>query len=77
MAVSYKPMLLNVVWQRIRLKHYNFRIGKSYVHWIRQFVQFHNHCHPYELGKVEIEKFLTHLAVDGQQLVVSSLRNMS
>jgi hypothetical protein len=36
MAVSNKPMLLEVVRQRIRLKHYSHRTENSYVHWIRQ-----------------------------------------
>lgn len=64
MAVSNKPMLLEVVRQRIRLKHYSHRTEKSYIHWIRRFVRFHNRRHPRELGKAEIEAFLTHLAVD-------------
>jgi len=64
MVVSKKPMLLEVVRQRIRLKHYSHRTEKSYVHWIRRFVFFHNRRHPRELGKPEIEAFLTHLAVD-------------
>jgi len=64
MAVSKQPILLEAVRQRIRLKHYSHRTEKSYVHWIRRFVRFHNRRHPRELGKVEIEAFLTHLAVD-------------
>ncbi len=64
MAVSKQPMLLEVVRQRIRFKHYSHRAEKSYVHWIRRCVRFHKRRHPRELGKVEIEAFLTHLAVD-------------
>ena len=57
-------MLLEFVRQRIRLKHYSHRTEKSYVRWIRHFVRFHNRRHPCELGKVEIEAFLTHLALE-------------
>ncbi|MCG8075364.1 MAG: integron integrase [Candidatus Thiodiazotropha taylori] len=57
-------MLLEVVRQRMRLRHYSIRTEKSYIHWIRRFVRFHNRRHPKELGKQEIEAFLTHLAVD-------------
>jgi len=64
MEVSKKPMLLEVVRQRIRLKHYSHRTEKSYIHWIRRFVRFHNRRHPRTLGKPEIESFLTHLAVE-------------
>ncbi len=42
MAVSKQPMLLRVVRQLIPLKHYSHRAEKSYVHWIRHFVRFHN-----------------------------------
>ncbi len=64
MDMSGKPMLLEVVRQRIRLKHYSHRTEKSYVNWIRRFVRFHDRRHPRELGKTEIEAFLTHLAVN-------------
>jgi integron integrase len=75
MVVPNKPMLLDVVRQRIRLKHYSFRTEKAYVHWIRRFVLFHNRRHPRELGKAEIEAFLTHLAVDRK--VAASTQNQA
>jgi len=59
MEVSKKTMLLDVVRQRIRLKHYSHRTEKSYIHWIRHFVRFHNRQHPRDMGKPEIESFLT------------------
>ena len=64
MDVSGKPMLLEVVRQPIRLKHYSHRTERSYVNWIRRFVRFHDRRHPRELGKAEIEAFLTHLAAN-------------
>ncbi|MEW8523624.1 MAG: phage integrase N-terminal SAM-like domain-containing protein [Candidatus Thiodiazotropha endolucinida] len=64
MDVVKKPMLLEIVWQRMRLLHYSIRTEKSYIHWIQRFVRFHNRRHPKALGKQEIEAFLTHLAVD-------------
>jgi integron integrase len=36
---------------------------KSYVDWVRRYILFHGKKHPYEMGKKEIELFLTHLAV--------------
>lgn len=45
-----KPMRLEVVRQRIRLKQYNGRTEKSYM----PSVQFHNRDHPCELGNAEI-----------------------
>ncbi len=63
MVVSKPPMLLEIIRQRIRLKHYSHRTEKSYVHWIRRFVRVHNRSYPRELGKVEIEAFLIRLRV--------------
>ena len=64
MDAPKKLMLLEVVRQRIRLKHYSHRTEKTYVNWVRRFVRFHSRRHPRELGKAEIEAFLTHLAID-------------
>lgn len=75
MEVSKKPMLLDVVRQRIRLKHYSHRTEKSYIHWIRRFTRFHGKQHPRTLGKPELEFFLTHLAVDRK--VAASTQNQT
>ena len=56
--------LLDKVRYRIRLKGYSIRTEQSYVSWIRRFILFHNKRHPQDMGKVEIEAYLTHLAVN-------------
>lgn len=56
--------LLDQVRDVIRLKHYSIRTEETYVSWIKRFVLFHDKKHPLEMGKPEIEVFLTHLAVD-------------
>ncbi|UCF94281.1 MAG: phage integrase N-terminal SAM-like domain-containing protein, partial [Desulfobacterales bacterium] len=48
---------------RIRLKGYSIRTEKSYVFWIKRFILFHGKRHPNELGKPEIEAFLSHLVM--------------
>jgi integrase len=58
------PQLLERVRQRIRAKHYSYRTEKTYLHWIRRFILFHDKRHPRELGGPAIERFLTSLAVD-------------
>src|SRR5436305_8251438 len=35
-----------------------------YVDWIRRFILFHRKRHPAEMGTVESEAFLTHLAIE-------------
>ncbi len=64
MVERNSPTLLGVVRDRLRLGHYSRRTEKAYVHWIRRFVRFHGRRHPRDLGKLEIEAFLTHLAVN-------------
>ncbi len=56
--------LLDRVRETIRRKHYSFRTEKSYVVLIRRYVLFHNKRHPQEMGRAEIEAFLTYLAVN-------------
>ena len=59
-----KRKLLDQTRDKIRLKHYSIKTEKSYVGWIKQFIFFHKKRHPIEMGKVEIEQFLTYLAVE-------------
>ena len=55
--------LLDQVREAIRLKHYSLRTEEAYVAWTRRFILFHDKRHPKEMGRAEIEAFLTHLAV--------------
>ena len=60
------PRLLDQVRERIRYLHYSIRTEQAYVHWVRAFVRFHRMRHPAEMGKVEIEAFLSWLANERQ-----------
>ena len=59
-----KKKLLDVVRDKIRFKHYSMKTEQSYVGWIKRYILFHNKRHPKEMGKIEIEQFLTWLAVE-------------
>lgn len=61
-----QPKLLDQVRATIRTLHYSIRTEQAYVDWVRRFIIFHNKRHPKEMGKEEIEAFLTHLAVEGR-----------
>ena len=54
--------LLDQVRARIRYRHYSVRTERAYVDWTRRFVVFHDKRHPRDMGAVEVEAFLTHLA---------------
>ena len=63
-CVVPKPKLLDQVRDAIRTRHYSYRTEEAYVGWIRRFILFHGKRHPAEMGKAEMEQFLTALAVD-------------
>jgi len=58
------PRLLDQVRIAIRLRHYSPSTEQAYAQWVRRFILFHEKRHPRELGSADIERFLTHLAVD-------------
>jgi integrase len=63
-SVTRAPKLFDQIRERLRLKHYSLRTEQAYVHWAKRYIFFHGKRHPGELGKPEIEAFLTSLAVD-------------
>jgi hypothetical protein len=62
--MEVKKRLLDVVRDKIRFKHYSISTERTYVHWIKHYIFFHNKKHPIEMGKAQIEEFLTFLAVE-------------
>lgn len=56
--------LMDQVRDLIRVKHYSIRTEEAYTSWIKRYINFHDKKHPKDMGKEEIEAFLTHLAVD-------------
>ena len=56
--------LLDILVDKIRLKHYSLSTQKTYLYWSRNYILFHNKRHPKDMGKIEIEQYLTYLAVE-------------
>jgi integrase len=56
--------LLEIVRDKIRVKHYSISTERTYLFWIKSYILYHNKRHPKDMGKIEIEQFLTHLAVE-------------
>lgn len=56
--------LLEIMRDKIRVKHYSISTERTYLYWVKSYILFHNKKHPKDMGKIEIESFLTHLAVD-------------
>ena len=47
----------------IRAQNKAWATEKTYVHWAKRFIHFHGDKHPESMGALEVEQFLTHLAV--------------
>jgi len=73
--IASQPRLLDLVRARLRLKHYSIRTEKSYVGWIKRYILFHDKRHPRDMGKREIEAFLSALALDRN--VAASTQNQA
>jgi len=53
--MEVKRKLLDIVRDKIRVKHYSIKTEKSYVSWIKHYIFYHNKKHPMEMAKPEIE----------------------
>jgi integron integrase len=56
--------LLDRVRERVRMLHYSLRTEQAYLYWCRAFIRFHGLRHPAEMGRTEVEAFLTYLAAE-------------
>jgi integron integrase len=70
-----KPKLLDQMKTIMRIKHYSLKTEKSYVQWVRRYIYFHNKQHPDEMGALDVQKFLSYLAVEQQ--VSASTQNQA
>jgi integron integrase len=46
----------------LRARHYSASTDKAYRHWVKRYLGFHGMRHPADMGAVEINAFLSHLA---------------
>lgn len=74
-AENQPPRLLDQVRNKIRLKHYSIRTEQTYLDWVKRYILFHGKRHPMDMSAVEVEQFLTHLAVQGN--VAASTQNQA
>lgn len=69
------PKLIPRLREALRVRHYSLKTEKSYVHWVKRFIYFHDKRHPQEMGALEVTAFLNHLANDRQ--VAASTQNQA
>lgn len=70
-----RPGLLEVVRGKLRAKRYSLRTEQAYTGWIRRFILANGRRHPRSMGGVEVEAFLSHLAV--VERVAASTQNQA
>jgi len=59
--------LMDQVRETLRYFHYAYRTEESYCQWIVRYIRFHGGVtHPANLGAHDIERFLSHLVVEGK-----------
>lgn len=74
-GMDAKPKLLEQVRNKLRAKHYSYRTEQQYIAWIRRFVLHNDKRHPQDMAGPEVERFLTHLAVERR--VAASTQNQA
>jgi integron integrase len=56
--------LLDQVRERVRYLHYSHATEKAYIYWVRYFIRWSGLRHPRDMGKTDVEAFLSMLAND-------------
>jgi integron integrase len=70
--MAEKKLLVQLAEKLIEM-HYSRRTAKTYVNWCRRYILFHGKRHPKEMGRPEIDKYLSFLANKGK--VAGSTQN--
>lgn len=60
------PALKDRIRDTIRSRHYSIRTERTYLYWVRKFVEYHGMRHPEDMGEGEVAAFLSDLAVRKQ-----------
>jgi integron integrase len=58
------PRLYDHSVEVFRALHYSLRTEEAYLHWIGRHIRFSGGQHPRQLSEPQVNRFLTHLAVD-------------
>ena len=59
-----RSIFLKSIYDFMLVRHYSKRTIHTYQHWIKQFILYHGKQHPRDLSADDVERFLTHLAVE-------------
>lgn len=59
----------------LRVRHYSRRTEEAYLHWVRRYIEYHQFQHPRLFGETDVNRFLTHLAIE--EKVAASTQNQA
>lgn len=59
-----KNQFLLSVQDHMRTRHYASKTIEAYIMWIKKYIIFHNMEHPSKLNEVDVERFLSYLAIE-------------
>ncbi len=65
--------LRDQVRESLRFCHYSYSTKKNCIQWILRYIRFNNRRYPKNMGKPEIEMFLSRLAINNN--IASATRN--
>ncbi|MDZ4200164.1 MAG: integron integrase, partial [Kiritimatiellia bacterium] len=69
------PVLETRLRDSLRIEHYSYATEKTYIGWIRRYIEFHGRKKPSTLDAPDVTAFLKHLAVAEQ--VAASTQNQA
>jgi integron integrase len=72
---SIEPGILDLLRCEVRKRHYSDRTEDAYADWVDRFLRFHRFRDPRNMGKEEVERFLSYIAVDRN--VAASTQNQA
>lgn len=78
MERRFKPKparLMDQVREVLRFHHYALSTERTYISWILKYIRFNDRRHPKEMGREEIERFLSHLVMNRN--VAASTQNQA
>lgn len=70
-----QPRLYDAKVEAFRVRHYSRRTEQAYVAWVRKSIVFRENRHPRELAEGDLNRFLTHFAVN--EHVAASTQNQA
>mgnify|MGYP000238057345 CR=1 FL=1 len=63
MAQNKPVRLMDQLRNKLRYKHYSLNTERTYCHWTKEYILFHNKQHPKDLSSDAIAHFLSYLAI--------------